>query len=108
MISLLRKLIREEIGRDLKSPRPDPLTWQSYPNIHVMITADPANGSYMCQVKVKDNDELSTPMRSFKSENDAMFWARNKAEEINKKVNLVSDVVNTTKDTAIFSRGNGD
>jgi hypothetical protein len=47
-------------------------------------------------------------MRSFKSENDAMFWARNKAEEINKKVNLVSDVVNTTKDPAIFSRGNGD
>lgn len=108
MMNLLRKLIREEIGRDLKSPRPDPLTWQSFPNIHVMIVADPANGSYMCQIKVKDNDELSTPMRSFKSEDDAMFWARNKAEELNKKLNLADVSAVKTNMPAIFSKGNGD
>jgi len=108
MMNLLRKLIREEIGRDLKSPRPDPLTWQSFPNIHVMIVADPANGSYMCQIKVKDNDELSTPMRSFKSEDDAMFWARNKAEELNKKLNLTDASAVKTNMPAIFSKGNGD
>lgn len=107
-MNLLRKLIREEIGRDLKSPRPDPLTWQSFPNVHVMIVADPANGSYMCQIKVKDNDELSTPMRSFKSEDDAMFWARNKAEELNKKLNLTDASTVKTNMPAIFSKGNGD
>ena len=81
MIDLLRKLIREELGRDLKSPRPDPLTWKDYPGVHVMITADPVGGVYIAQVQVDDNDSLSTPSRRFKSENDAMFWARDKADQ---------------------------
>jgi len=80
MIELLRRLIREELGRDLKSPRPDPLTWKDYPGVHVMITADPVGGVYIAQVKVEDHDELSTPARRFKSEQDAMFWARDKAD----------------------------
>lgn len=80
MIDILRKLIQEELGRDLESPRPDPLDWKSYPGVHVMITADPVGGVYISQVKVDDRDDLSTPARRFKSENDAMFWARSKAE----------------------------
>lgn len=80
MIDLLRALIQEELGRDLESPRPDPLNWRDYPGINVMITADPVGGVYIAQVKVDDHDELSTPSRRFKSENDAMFWARDKAD----------------------------
>jgi hypothetical protein len=80
MIELLRRLIQEELGRDLESPRPDPLDWKSFPGVHVMITADPVGNVYIAQVKVDDRDDLSTPARRFKSENDAMFWARNKAE----------------------------
>jgi hypothetical protein len=45
-----------------------------------MITADPVGGVYIAQVKVDERDDLSTPSRRFKSENDAMFWARSKAE----------------------------
>jgi hypothetical protein len=80
MIELLRRLIKEELGRDLESPRPDPLNWRDYPGVHVMITADPVGGVYIAQVKVDDRDDLSTPSRRFKSENDAMFWARDKAD----------------------------
>jgi len=80
MIDLLRALIHEELGRDLESPRPDPLNWRDYPGIHVIITADPVGGVYIAQVKVEDRDDLSTPARRFKSEHDAMFWARDKAE----------------------------
>lgn len=80
MTDLLRLLIREELGRDLESPRPDPLNWRDYPGIHVMITADPVGGVYIAQVKVEEHEELSTPSRRFKSEHDAMFWARDKAE----------------------------
>jgi len=81
MIELLRRLIREELGRDLKSPRPDPLTWRGYPDIHVEIHPFAADGTYAAKVTVKDRDDLTTPMRKFKSEQDAMFWARDKAEK---------------------------
>lgn len=80
MIELLRALIQEELGRDLKSPRPDPLTWRSYPDIHVEIHPFAADGTYSAKVTVKDREDLTTPMRKFRSEQDAMFWARDKAE----------------------------
>lgn len=79
-LSLLRELIREELGRDLKSPRPDTMNWRDYPGVHVNITADPVNGCYVARVTVKDREDLSTPSRRFKSEGDAMFWARDRAE----------------------------
>ena len=74
MMNLLKALIREELGRDLKSPRPDPLTWKDYP------------GVYIAQVKVEDDESLSTPARRFKSEQDAMFWARDKADRAYKSL----------------------
>ena len=86
MIDILRMLIREELGRDLESPRPDPLHWRDYPGVHVMITADPVGGVYIAQVKVDDDESLSTPSRRFKSENDAMFWARDKADRAYKSL----------------------
>lgn len=79
-ISTLRRLIREEIGRDLKSPRPDTMNWRDFPGVHVIITADPINNCYFARVTVKDREDLSTPSRRFKSENDANFWARDRAE----------------------------
>lgn len=79
-ISLLRRLIREELGRDLKSPRPDTLNWRDFPGVHVIITADPVNDCYIARVTVKDREDLSTPSRRFKTENDASFWARDRAE----------------------------
>lgn len=80
MMKLLKALIKEELGRDLKSPRPDPLNWRDYPSINVTITADPVGGVYIAQIKVDEREDLSTPSRRFKSEHDAMFWARDKAE----------------------------
>lgn len=80
MINVLRRLIREELGRDLKSPRPDPLTWKNYPDVQVEIHPLTMDGTYSVKITVKDRPDLSTPMRKFKSEQDAMFWARDKAE----------------------------
>jgi hypothetical protein len=86
MIDLLRRLIYEELGRDLESPRPDPLDWKSYPGIHVMISANPVENCYIAQVKVDGDDSLSTPARKFKTEQDAMFWARSKSDAAYKKL----------------------
>jgi hypothetical protein len=85
---LLRQLIREELGRDLESPRPDPMTWRSFPGIHVVVIAAPSlgNGAYQAQVTVEDEPSLSTPMRSFNDESSAMFWAREKAEAAHRKL----------------------
>jgi hypothetical protein len=85
-ISLLRRLIREELGRDLKSPRPDTLNWRDFPGVHVIITADPVNDCYIARVTVKDRDDLSTPSRRFKTENDASFWARDRAERAHRSL----------------------
>jgi hypothetical protein len=85
-ISLLRRLIRDELGRDLKSPRPDTLNWRDFPGVHVIITADPVNDCYIARVTVKDRDDLSTPSRRFKTENDASFWARDRAERAHRSL----------------------
>lgn len=91
MMNLLKLLIREELGRDLESPRPDPLDWKSYPGIHVMITADPVGNKYVAQVKVENDESLSTPVHNFKTEADAMGWARMKADHAyNKMMNRQS------------------
>lgn len=78
----LRMLIIEELGRDLESPRPDPMTWRSLPGVEVMLFAAPGVGKnvYNAQIIVKDDPTLSTPIRSFQDESSAMFWAREKAE----------------------------
>ena len=108
MTSLLRKLIREEIGRDLKSTRPDPLTWRSYDGIHVIITVDAASGHYQCQVKVDDRKDLSTIIRTFKDETEAMSWCRIKAENIRKKLLGSSESSIIPPPAALFPNGNGD
>ena len=95
MTSLLRKLIREEIGRDLKSTRPDPLTWRSYDGIHVII-------------KVDDRKDLSTIIRTFKDETEAMSWCRIKAENIRKKLLGSSESSIIPPPAALFPNGNGD
>ena len=88
MIRLLKLLIREEIGRDLKSPRPDRLDWKSYPGIHVMITADPVGNKYIAKVEVEDDESLSTNSHEFSSEEAASGWARMKADyAFNKLIN---------------------
>ena len=51
-----------------------------------MITADALGGLYIAQVKVDDDESLSTPARRFKSEQDAMFWARDKADRAYKSL----------------------
>jgi len=81
IIKLLRKIIKEELGRDLESPRPDPLTWRDYPGINVNVTADPIGNRYVAKVEVDGHEDLSTWSHSFSSENDAMHWARVQAEK---------------------------
>lgn len=87
-LKLLRMLIREELGRDLESPRPDPMTWRSYPGVDVMLFAAPGAGAnvYKAQITVKGAPELSTPIRTFSDESSAMFWAREKAEFAHRKL----------------------
>lgn len=108
MMDLLRKLIREEIGRDLKSTRPDPLTWRSYDGIHVIIAADAASGHYQCQVKVDGRKDLSTSIRTFKDETEAMSWCRINADNIRKKLLGSPGSSIVPPPAALFPSGNGD
>lgn len=106
MIDLLRKLIREEIGRDLKSPIPDTMDWKKFPGIHVIMAADPQSGGYLCQVKVDDRDDLSTNQIMMKDEHSAVFWCRTHAEDIRRK--LMNDPGFGSSDPLSFPMGNDD
>jgi hypothetical protein len=106
MIGLLRKLIREEIGRDLKSPFPDTMDWRKFPGIHVIMTADPSSGGYLCQIKVDGSDELSTDMVMMKDESSAMFWCRGEAERIRRL--LINEPGYNKMSKTPFPSGNGD
>lgn len=97
---LLALLIKEELGRDLESPRPDPLNWRDYPGIHVIITADPVGNKYIAEIEVEDDESLSTGAHDFTSEAAAMGWARMKADHaFNKLMNRPGYTTNKKKFT---------
>jgi len=75
---LLRELIREEIGRNYHTINNDPYSYEDYPEID--IETYPSGGGYHAKVTVKFDDSLSTPLRVFRTEEEAKNFVRKHAE----------------------------
>ena len=83
-LSILRKIIREEVGRDFKTVGPDepPYDFTNLdPRIDVNFYPNPASGGFWAYVEVEDHPELSTPQRIFKDQDDALNFCRTHAEK---------------------------
>jgi hypothetical protein len=77
-IRRLRQIIREEIGRNYHTINNDPYSWQDHEGIDVEIY--PSQGGYYAQVTVTFNDDLSTPLKLFPTEDEAVMFSRKSVE----------------------------
>ena len=81
---LLRKLIREEIGRNYHTIDTDPYSYEDYPGINIEIYPSSRGQSFEAQVTCDFNDSLSTPKRAFNTQEDAENFIRQHVEKINR------------------------
>ena len=81
---ILRKviveIIKEELGRNYQTINNDPFSWKEYDGIHVEIYPAEKTAVWFAKVTADFNDEYSTPLRKFNSEDDAENFARQHAE----------------------------
>jgi len=83
-IDLLRHLIREEIGRNYHTIDNDPYSYEDYPGIIIDVYPTAQGNAYEAQVTCEFDDSLSTPKRSFPTEEDAQHFVRQHAEQIHR------------------------
>jgi hypothetical protein len=85
-IKSLRSLIREEIGRNFHSIETNPpFNFENQPGIEVSIYPAESGQTYYVEIIVMDNDNLSSPTRSFQNEEEARMFARQYVDEISRK-----------------------
>ena len=82
-ISTLRKIIREEIGRNYRTLNNEPFTWKDYKDIDIQIYANQHNG-IDAEVKCSKRPDLNTGIQSFQDEGTATGWARKHADRIHR------------------------
>ena len=101
-LSLIRKVIRqlitEEIGRNYHTLDNDPYSYEDYPDIDIEIYTMSNGARWFAQVTVDFDDDLSTPLRVFGSEDDARNFTRQHAEKANrvrmsKNINTATPVI---------------
>jgi len=79
----LRALIREEIGRNFHTLETNPpFTFENVPGIDVSIYPAEVGTTYYVDIVVEENDDLSSPTRSFMDEEEARMFARQYVEKI--------------------------
>jgi len=85
-LRLLRKLVREELGRNLRSP-PDVdvmRDWRHLPGIHASVTVNPSSGVWnVVIIDQEKGDKL--PLMTFQQESEAIHYARKTAFDIYNK-----------------------
>jgi hypothetical protein len=82
---LLRRVIREEIGRNYHSIDTGPgYSYEDYPGINIELYPANRGETYQVQVTCEFDDSLSTPKRTFRTEEDAQTFAREHAEIANR------------------------
>ncbi|MBK26050.1 MAG: hypothetical protein CME70_18785 [Halobacteriovorax sp.] len=86
IIQLLRKLIKEEIGRNYHTLDNDPYSWEDYPGMEIDIYPADNGNEYHVKITVDGNKELSTPLRVFSNEEEARSFARNHADVARRKL----------------------
>jgi len=80
----LRKIIREEIGRNYRTLDTDPYNWEDYADVEVETWVDPTDDTHHAKVDCVSDPSLSAGEKSFQDEFSASHWARMQAEYIMK------------------------
>ena len=87
----LRRIIREEIARNMRTIDNDPYNWEDYADVEVETWVDPANNTHHAEVSCISDPSLSAGEKSFPDEFSASHWARMQAERIhNATINNIS------------------
>lgn len=79
-ITILRQLIREEIGHNYKTRNNDPV--QYYDTAPAYFEVFPAENGWQVELEVPGHPELSPPTRIFQSEQEAHHYGRSWFEKI--------------------------
>jgi hypothetical protein len=83
--SKLAASIREELGRNFFSANTDPFQYWEVTGVNVDLY--PQEGQYAVQIEVKDDPTLNSPLRLFNSEQEAVFFARQYTEFVQRVLN---------------------
>ena len=78
----LRKIIKEEIGRNYHTIDPTSYTWDDYSEVNLVTRVDPHEEKWYAKVVVKNRPDLSTREQVFSNEEEATQWGRNLSDKI--------------------------
>ena len=81
----LRQLIREEIGRNFQTMNNDPFSFTDFEDIDISIYPTELGDAYYVEIETTDK-QISLPIRSFPTEPEAKHYARNKSEELRRRL----------------------
>lgn len=70
-------------GKNYHTVDPQPNTWEDFPGLSYDINSE-GDGWYYASVDVLDYPQLSTPSKKFADEHSAMFWVRDRYEQIHR------------------------
>jgi len=85
-LRILRDIIREELGRNMRSPPAEDVMqdWRHVDGIHADVSPAPSQGGWYVKITTEDGVG-DTPMRFFGDETSAKFWARNEVMKLQNK-----------------------
>ena len=90
-LQTLRSVIREEIGRNMRTLDNDPYNWEDYKDVEVETWVDPSSNRHFAKVECVSDPSLSAGEKSFSDEHSASHWARMQSERIMKAtINKIS------------------
>ena len=78
----LRRIIREEIGRNYHTLDTNPHTWKDYEDVHYEVHPSVEENSWYASVECISDPSLSTGEHRFADEQSAEHWVRMQSEEI--------------------------
>jgi len=84
---IIRELIREELGRNIRSiPDVDAMQdWRHLDGVDASVVADPLTNGWSVKITTTDG-KADLPLKHFSDENSANFWARNQVMKIQRKL----------------------
>ena len=77
----IRIILKEEIGRNIRTINNDPIRFDRAANFDVDIYPDSYNDGWVCTIKSESNPELNDRERSFPTEDEAIHYSRNYIEK---------------------------
>jgi len=78
---LIRIIIKEEVGRNIRTVNNDPIRFDKAADFDVDIYPDSYNNGWVCTIESKLNPELNDNERFFPTEDEAIHYSRNYIEK---------------------------